>query len=116
MISDSPREVRKECSYYSMYYNNKIINLKVNKVLENGTLLLYMYYIYFGTNKLILYYFPCSRLYNWFAFVLFFYNGIAGFVSAILRTIMSSLFSLILLFRLDQVILIKGFERFDIGK
>ncbi|XP_064406724.1 stimulated by retinoic acid gene 6 protein-like isoform X2 [Halichondria panicea] len=53
------------------------------------------------------------RLFNWFAYILFFYNGIAGFVSAILRTLMSVVFSLLLLFRLDQVVLIRGFEQFD---
>ena len=56
-----------------------------------------------------------SRLFNWLAYILFFYNGIAGFISAILRTLMSSLFSLLLLFRLDQVVLLKGFEQFDFG-
>lgn len=57
----------------------------------------------------------CRRLFNWFAYILFFYNGIAGFVSAILRTLMSVVFSLLLLFRLDQVVLIRGFEQFDFG-
>lgn len=56
------------------------------------------------------------RLFNWFSFLLFFYNGFAGFVNAILRTLLASLFTLLLLFRLDRVVLMRGFERFDFGE
>lgn len=58
----------------------------------------------------------CRRLFNWFAFILFFYNGIAGLVGAILRAFMSSFFGLLLLFRLDRIVLMKGFEAFDFGE
>ena len=57
----------------------------------------------------------CRRLFNWFAFILFFYNGIAGLVGAILRALMASLFGLLLLFRLDRIVLMKGFEAYDFG-
>ncbi|XP_064405984.1 stimulated by retinoic acid gene 6 protein-like [Halichondria panicea] len=56
-----------------------------------------------------------TRLFNWFSFLLFFYNGFAGFVNAILRTLLASLFTILLLFRLDRVVLMRGFERFDFG-
>ena len=58
----------------------------------------------------------CRRLFNWFSFILFFYNGFAGFVGAIMRTLLASLVTLALLFRLDRVVLMKGFERFDSGE
>ena len=56
------------------------------------------------------------RLFNWFAFILFFYNGIAGIFGAILRAFMSFLFGLLLLFRLDRIVLMKGFEAYDFGR
>ena len=55
------------------------------------------------------------RLFNWFAFVLFFYNGIAGVFSALLRVIMSSTFGLLLLFRVDKIVFVKGYEAYDFG-
>ena len=57
----------------------------------------------------------CRRLFNWFAYLLFLYNGFAGFVSAILRMIITAVISLLLLFRLDTTILPRGFEVFDSG-
>ena len=56
------------------------------------------------------------NLFSWFSFILFFYNGLAGFVGAIFRIAMSAIFSLILLFRLDEVALMKKFDGFDFGK
>ena len=56
------------------------------------------------------------RLWNWFEYVFFFYNTIVGFFAAILRIMVAALFSLLLLFRLDTVILMKGFEFGDTGK
>ena len=56
------------------------------------------------------------NLFSWFSFILFFYNGLAGFVGAIFRIAMSAVFSLILLFRLDEVALMKKFDAFDFGK
>lgn len=56
------------------------------------------------------------NLFSWFSFVLFFYNGLAGVVGAIFRIAMSAAFSLILLFRLDEVALMKKFDSFDFGK
>ncbi|XP_064405980.1 stimulated by retinoic acid gene 6 protein-like isoform X2 [Halichondria panicea] len=54
-------------------------------------------------------------LFNWFSYLLFFYNGFAGFMGAVIRTLMASLFGLVLLFRLDTVVLMRGFETFDYG-
>ena len=59
----------------------------------------------------------CYRnLFNWFSFVLFFYKGLAGVVGGVFRIAMSTVFSLILLFRLDEVALMKKFASFDFGK
>ena len=57
-----------------------------------------------------------SRIFNWFAFVLIFYNGLAGVLAAVLRGLLSIAFSLLLFIRLDRIILMKGFERFDKGR
>ena len=56
-----------------------------------------------------------SRIFNWFAFALIFYNGLAGVLAAVLRGLLSVAFSILLFIRLDRVILMKGFERFDKG-
>lgn len=65
----------------------------------------------------ILKHFPCyRRLFNWFAFILFLYNGFAGFVAAIVRVFLSAAVSLLLLFRLDSVVMPKGFEFLDFGE
>jgi len=58
---------------------------------------------------------PFRRLWNWFEYVFFFYNTIVGLFAAIFRVIVSAAFSLLLLFRLDTVILMKGFEFGDTG-
>ncbi len=55
-------------------------------------------------------------LFNWFSYLFFFYNGFAGFFGAVMRALVASGFSLLLLFRLDTVVLMRGFERFDYGK
>ena len=56
------------------------------------------------------------NLFSWFSFILFFYNGLAGFVGAVFRIAMSAVLSLILLFRLDEVALMKKFDSLDFGK
>jgi hypothetical protein len=48
--------------------------------------------------------------------VLIFYNGLAGVLAAVLRGLLSVAFNLLLFIRLDRVILMKGFERFDKGR
>jgi len=58
---------------------------------------------------------PSRGLFNWFSYLFFFYNGFAGFIGAVMRSLMASIFSLLLLFRLDTVVLMRGFERFDYG-
>ena len=55
------------------------------------------------------------RLYNWVAYILLFQNAFVGFFSAILRVLKSALFGLIIVTRLDRVLYMKGFERFDSG-
>ena len=48
--------------------------------------------------------------------MLFFYNGIAGVFGALLRVLMSSVFGLLLLFRVDRIVLMKGYEAYDFGE
>lgn len=55
------------------------------------------------------------RLYNWFSFALFFYNGIAGLVGAVVRITFSTFFSLLLIFRLDVVSLPPNLWWWDFG-
>lgn len=55
------------------------------------------------------------RLFHWFSYVLVFQNAVVGITSAFIRIIYSILFGLLLLFRLDHVVLMKGFEKFDKG-
>lgn len=44
-----------------------------------------------------------------------FQNAVVGITSAFIRILYSVLFGLLLLFRLDHVVLMKGFEKFDKG-
>jgi len=44
-----------------------------------------------------------------------FQNAVVGITSAFIRVLYSVLFGILLLFRLDRVVLMKGFERFDKG-
>ena len=55
------------------------------------------------------------RLWNWFEYIFFFYNAIVGIVASILRVFLSVTVNLLLLFRLDAVIFMKGFEFMDSG-
>ena len=57
----------------------------------------------------------CRKLFNWFSYVLFLYNGFAGVVGAILRIVIAAAISVLLLFRLDIMILPHGFDAFDSG-
>lgn len=59
---------------------------------------------------------PLRRIYNWFSFVLFFYNGFAGLVGAVVRIVYAVLFSLLLMFRLDTVALPKQLWWWDFGE
>jgi hypothetical protein len=49
------------------------------------------------------------------SYVLVFQNTIVGITSAFIRILYTILFGLLLLFRLDRVVLMKGFEKFDKG-
>ena len=49
------------------------------------------------------------------SYILVFQNTVVGITSAFVRILYSLLFGLLLLFRLDRVVLMKGFERFDKG-
>ena len=55
------------------------------------------------------------RLFNWFSYILFLYNGFIGIIGGILRILITTGISLLLLFRLDAVTLPRGFDFFDIG-
>ena len=56
------------------------------------------------------------RLFNWFAFILFLFNGFAGFVLAIVRVAINAGLSLLLLFRLDTMVFPRGFDTIDFGE
>ncbi len=54
-------------------------------------------------------------MFQWFMYILFIYNTIIGLGTALFRVLISATMGLLLMLRLDKVILMKGFERFDIG-
>ena len=58
----------------------------------------------------------CRRLFYLFSYFVFFQNMVVGFVSSLLRITISVLLGLVLFFRLDRVVLMKGFEALDQGK
>ena len=58
----------------------------------------------------------CRRLFYLFSYFVFFQNMVVGFVSSLLRIICSVLLGLVLFFRLDRVVLMKGFEALDQGR
>ena len=58
----------------------------------------------------------CRRLFYLFSYFVFFQNVVVGFVSSLLRIIFSVLLGLVLFFRLERVVLMKGFEALDQGK
>jgi hypothetical protein len=55
------------------------------------------------------------NVYNWFSYFFFIYTSIMGFVAAILRLLVSVLFGILLLFRLDRNVMMEGFEFADWG-
>ena len=59
---------------------------------------------------------PYRNGFSWFSYFALFYNAIVGFVGAIIRILLSLLFGTLLLFRLDQNIMIRGFEFADWGE
>ena len=58
----------------------------------------------------------CRRLFYFFSYFVFFQNVVIGLVSSLLRIIFSMVLGLALFFRLDRVVLMKGFEALDQGK
>ena len=58
---------------------------------------------------------PHRRFWNWLEYIFFFYNAIVGFATSIVRILLSIGVNLLLLFRLDTVILMKGWEFLDPG-
>ena len=60
--------------------------------------------------------FSFRRFYHITSFYLFFFNVVLGFFSCLRRLLMSMVFGLILISRLDRCLLMRGFERFDTGK
>ncbi len=65
---------------------------------------------------MIVFMFIGRRIYNLFGFVLFFYNGLAGLVSAVIRIVFNIVFGVLFLFRLDIQSLPAHLWRFDLGK
>lgn len=59
--------------------------------------------------------FPSRRFYHIVSFYLFFFNVILGLFSCLRRILLSLVFGLILISRLDRCLLMRGFERFDAG-
>ena len=55
------------------------------------------------------------NLFNWFALILFFYNGLAGLVKGIIRIVYSAAIGLLLIFRLDYVVFAQYFAFLDKG-
>ncbi len=54
-------------------------------------------------------------MFQWFMYILFIYNTLIGLATALFRVLISATMGLLLMLRMDKVILMKGFERFDIG-
>ena len=48
--------------------------------------------------------------------MMIFFNVVVGLTSALVRNIFSLVFGLLLMPRLDQTVMMKGFERWDAGK
>eukprot|EP00731_Ephydatia_muelleri_P016569 Em0009g993a len=55
------------------------------------------------------------RLFYFFSYFVFFQNVVIGLVSSLLRIIYSMVLGLVLFFRLERVVLMKGFEALDQG-
>ena len=55
------------------------------------------------------------RIYHIVSFYLFFFNVVLGLFSCLRRILMSLVFGLMLISRLDRCLLMRGFERFDAG-
>ena len=68
-----------------------------------------------------IYMYPCMRIcpsrnaFNWVSYFFLLYNAIVGFLGAILRVLLAMLFGILLLFRLDTNIMMKGFQFADLG-
>ena len=60
--------------------------------------------------------YSCRRIFHWFSYTLFIYNAVLGLLMAVVRLLLSTLFSLLLLIRMDRVVLMKGFELWDLGE
>ena len=59
--------------------------------------------------------FSFRRFYHITSFYLFFFNVVLGLFSCLRRLLMSMVFGLILISRLDRCLLMRAFERFDTG-
>ena len=56
------------------------------------------------------------NVFNWFSYFFFIYGSIVGFMTAIVRLLLSLLFGTILLFRLDRNVMMPGFQFADFGQ
>lgn len=58
----------------------------------------------------------CRRLFYFFCYFVFFQNVVVGLISSFLRILFAMVLGLGLFFRLDRVVLMKGFEKLDQGR
>jgi hypothetical protein len=54
-------------------------------------------------------------VYHIVSYILFVFNVIVGFLAGLKRVLLSLIFSTFTVGRLDRVLLMRGFERFDTG-
>ena len=56
-----------------------------------------------------------KRLYHWFTYMMFFHDAFIGLISCFIRILLSMLFSLLFIMRMDHVVLMRGLESLDTG-
>ena len=59
--------------------------------------------------------YPSRNAFNWVSYFFFLYNAIVGFLGAIVRALLAMLFGILLLFRLDTNIMMRGLQFADLG-
>ena len=55
------------------------------------------------------------RLYHWFTYMMFFLDAFIGLISCFIRILLSMLFGLLFIMRMDRVVLMRGLESLDTG-
>ena len=54
-------------------------------------------------------------LYHWFTYMMFFLDAFIGLISCFIRILLSMLFGLLFIMRMDRVVLMRGLESLDTG-